>query len=94
MRENGFEVIESRFRLGMKKKILTVGVVRKWKKLPGGVDAPTLKASKARLDGAVSNLVWWVVAVLQQKSWIQRILKVPSNPDHSRILGKLGKGMW
>lgn len=45
MRENGFEVIESRFRLGMKKKIFTVGVVRNWKKLPGGVDDPTLKAS-------------------------------------------------
>jgi len=35
-----------------------VRVVRHWNRLPGeAVDAPSLKALKARLDGAVSNLV-------------------------------------
>jgi len=35
-----------------------VRVVRLWKRLPSEVvDAPSLKAFKARLDGAVSNLI-------------------------------------
>jgi len=33
-------------------------VVRRWNRLPSeAVDAPSLEAFKARLDGAVSNLV-------------------------------------
>ena len=36
----------------------TVSVVRHWNKLPREtVDAPSLDAFKARLDGALSNLV-------------------------------------
>ena len=39
-------------------------VVRHWHRLPrGAVDAPSLEVFKARLDGAVSNLVWWEVSL-------------------------------
>ena len=58
MRENGFKLEEGRFRLDMRKKIFTVRPVRHWNRLPSKVvDAPSLEAFKARLDGALSNLV-------------------------------------
>ena len=55
---NGFKLEEGRFRLDIRKKFFTVRVVRHWSRLPSEVvDAPSLEAFKARLDGAVSNLV-------------------------------------
>ena len=58
MRGNGFKLEEGRFRLDIRKKIFPVKVVRHWNRLPSEVvDAPSLEAFKARLDGAVSNLV-------------------------------------
>ncbi|KFR17961.1 hypothetical protein N306_15563, partial [Opisthocomus hoazin] len=55
---NGFKLKEGRFRLAMRKKFFTVRVVRHWHRLPREVvDAPSLAAFKARLDGALSNLV-------------------------------------
>ena len=58
MRENGFKLEEGRFRLDIRKKIFTVRVVRHCNRLPREVvDAPSLEAFKARLDGALSNLV-------------------------------------
>jgi len=57
-RENSFKLEEGRFRLDIKKKLLTVEVVRHWNRLPReDVDAPSLEALKARRDGALSNLV-------------------------------------
>ena len=51
MRGNGF-------RLDIRKKFFTARVVRQWKRLSSeAVDAPSLEALQARLDGAVSNLV-------------------------------------
>jgi len=48
---------EDRFRLDIR-KFFTVRVVRHWNRLPSEVvDAPSLEAFRARLDGAVSNLV-------------------------------------
>ena len=39
-------------------------VVRHWHRLPREVvDAPSLETFKARLDGALSNLVWWKVSL-------------------------------
>jgi len=47
-----------RFLLHIKKKFYTVRVVRHWNRLPReAVDTPTLEVFKARLDGALSNLV-------------------------------------
>ncbi|KFV04479.1 hypothetical protein N339_12581, partial [Pterocles gutturalis] len=49
---------EGRFRLGIRKKLFTVRVVRHWNRLPReAVDAPSLEMFKARLDEALSNLV-------------------------------------
>ena len=58
MRHNDFKLEEDRFRLEIRKKFFTLRVVRHWNRLPRVVvDAPSLKAFKARLDGALSNLV-------------------------------------
>jgi len=58
IRGNGFKLEGGGFRLGIRKKFFTVRVVRHWNRLTSeAVDAPSLEAFKARLDGAVSNLV-------------------------------------
>ncbi|KFQ93806.1 hypothetical protein Y956_10712, partial [Nipponia nippon] len=55
---NGFKLKKCRFRLGIRKKFFTMRMVRPWNRLPReAVGAPSLEAFKARLDGALSNLV-------------------------------------
>ena len=57
-RGNGYKLKEGRFRLGIRKKFFTVGVVRPWPRLPREmVNATTLAVFKLRLDRALSNLV-------------------------------------
>ena len=57
-RGNGFKLKEGRFRLDIRKKFFTMRVVRQWHRLPReAVHAPSLEVFKARLDGALSNLV-------------------------------------
>jgi len=57
-RGNGCKLKEGRFKLDVRKKFLTVKVVKHWHRLPREVaDAPSLETSKGRLDGALSNLV-------------------------------------
>ncbi|GAB0187679.1 hypothetical protein GRJ2_001233200 [Grus japonensis] len=57
-RGNGLKLKEGRFRLDISKKIFTVRVVRHWNRLPREVvDAPSLEVFKARLDGALGNVV-------------------------------------
>ena len=57
-RGSGFKLEEGSFRLDIRKKFFTVKVMRHWNKLPREVvDAATLQMFKARLDGALSNLV-------------------------------------
>jgi len=57
-RGNGFKLKEGRFRLDMRKKCLTMREVKHWHRLPREVvDARSLETFKARLDGALSNLV-------------------------------------
>ena len=56
-RGNGLKLKESRFRLDIRKKFLTVRVVRHWHGLSReAVDAPSLEVFQARLDGALGNL--------------------------------------
>ncbi|KFP13173.1 hypothetical protein Z169_03845, partial [Egretta garzetta] len=55
---NSFKLKEGRFRLDIRKKFFTMRMVRHWNRLPReAVDAPSLEAFKARLGGALSNLV-------------------------------------
>ncbi|KFM05802.1 hypothetical protein AS27_09126, partial [Aptenodytes forsteri] len=55
---NGFKLKEGKFRFDIRKKFFPMRVVRHWNRLPREVvDAPSLEMFKARLDGALSNLV-------------------------------------
>ncbi|GAB0204777.1 hypothetical protein GRJ2_002943300 [Grus japonensis] len=57
-RGDGLKLKEGRFRLHIRKKSFTVRVVRYWNRLPREVvDTTSLEVFKARLDGALSNLV-------------------------------------
>ncbi|GAB0207626.1 mitochondrial enolase superfamily member 1 [Grus japonensis] len=57
-RGNGLKLKEGRFTLYMRKKFFTVRMVRHWNRLPREVvDAPSLEVFKARLDGALGNVI-------------------------------------
>ncbi|PKU48517.1 hypothetical protein llap_1145 [Limosa lapponica baueri] len=57
-RGNGFKLEKGRFRLDIRKIVFTMRVVIHWNRLPReAVDAPSLEVFKARLDGALSNLI-------------------------------------
>jgi len=57
-RGNGFKLRQERFRLDIRRNFFTQRVVKHWSRLPKEVvDAPTLKASKARLYVALGSLV-------------------------------------
>ena len=50
---------DGRFRLDIRRKFFTQGVVTHWNRLPREVvNAPSLEAFKARLDVALGSLVW------------------------------------
>jgi len=64
-RGNGCKLKEGRFRLDIRKEFFTMRVVRHWHRLPReAAAAPSLEVFKARLDGALSNLVSWKVSLL------------------------------
>jgi len=57
-RSNGFKLREGRFRLHIRKRFFTMRLVKHWNGLPReAVEAPSLETFKARLDGALSNLI-------------------------------------
>jgi len=63
-RGNGFKLKAGAFILDRRKKFFTLRVVRPWPRLPRkAVAAPSLAGFKARLGGALSNLVWWKVSL-------------------------------
>ncbi|KFP08683.1 hypothetical protein N300_02571, partial [Calypte anna] len=55
---NSSKLEEGRFGLDIREKFFCLRVVRHWNRFPREVmDAPSLEVFKARLDGALSNLV-------------------------------------
>ena len=70
MRGNSSKLEEGRFRQDIRKKFFTVRVVRHWNRLPSEVlNAPSLEAFKARLDGTLSNLVQSEVSLPIAGGW-------------------------
>ena len=62
-------------------------MVRHWKRSPReAVDAPSLEVLKARLDGALGRLNWWVAALSTGGDWDWVSFKVRSNLTHFVIL--------
>jgi len=63
-RSNAFNLKEGRFRVGIWKKFFSVRVMRRCNRFPQEVvDDSSLEVFKARLDGALSNLVYWKVSL-------------------------------
>jgi len=61
--------------------------VRPWPRLPRkAVAAPSLAVLKARLDGALSSLVWWKGSLLMAGGWKWVIYKIASNSNYLVIL--------
>ena len=57
-RNNGLKLQEVRFRLDIRKNILTVRAVRQWNQLPREVvGSPTLEAFKRQLDSHLSGML-------------------------------------
>jgi len=57
-RSNGFRLKKARFKLDIRKKFFTTRVVKHWNMLPREVVyVLSLETFKARLDGALSNLI-------------------------------------
>ena len=65
-RENGLKLKEERFRLEFRKKFSTQRLVRCWSVLQREVvDAPSLEAFKAKLDGILGSLILWLAGGLE-----------------------------
>jgi len=63
-RGNCIKLKEGSFRFDTRKKFFTMSVVRHWHRLPReAVAAPSLAVFQTRLDGALSDLVWWKVSL-------------------------------
>ena len=73
-KDNDFKLGEGRFRLDIKRKFFTEGVVRPWHGLPRRiVDAPSLEVLKARLDGALGSLSWWEMSLPHDMLFVSKL---------------------
>jgi len=80
-RGNGCKLKEGRFRSDIRKKFCTMRVVKHCPRLPrGAVAAPSLAGFKARLNGALSTLVWWKMSLLMAGGLEPDDLQGPSQP--------------
>ncbi|KAK4818682.1 hypothetical protein QYF61_017903 [Mycteria americana] len=78
-RGNGFKLKEGR--QDTRKKFFTMRVVRHWNRLPREVvDAPSLETFKARLDRALSNLIWWKMSLPMAGGLDEMTFKGPFQP--------------
>ncbi|RMB94428.1 hypothetical protein DUI87_29239 [Hirundo rustica rustica] len=63
-RGNGFKLKDGGFKLDINEKFFAMRVVGHWHRVPReAMAAPSLEVLKARLDGALSNLVGWNVSL-------------------------------
>jgi len=84
-RKNGFKFKEGRFRLDVRKKLLTVRVVRRWHSCPEKLWGPIPEGTQGQVGWALGSLSWWGQPCPWQgvgAGWP----KAPSNPNHSVIL--------
>jgi len=64
--------------------------MKQWHRLPKEVaNAPSLETFQARLDGALTNLIWLKMSLLIAGGWTRWHLKVLSHPNYSMILPTL-----
>jgi len=64
-RSNGFKLREGRFRVDVRKEFFTMRVAKHWNGFPReAADGPSLETFQARLDWALSNLVWLEMSLL------------------------------
>jgi len=56
-RGNGLNLHQGKFRLDIRKKFFTEGMVRHWNRLPKEVESPSLEAFKKRVDVALWEMV-------------------------------------
>jgi len=59
--------------------------------MTGGMQIPVLSSKqlpvfKARLDGTLGSLIWWVVTLPMAGGWNWMVFKIPSNLSRSVIL--------
>jgi len=67
---SAFEYLKEPYKKAGEGLFFTMRVVRHLNRLPRDlVDTPSLALFKARLDGALSNLVWWEVFLPMAGGW-------------------------
>lgn len=82
---NHSKLKEGRFTLDLRKKQFIIRMAKHWHGLCGEVvAAPSWETFKAKLDGALSNLIWLKMSLLM--AGVRWPLKVPFTPKYSTIL--------